>query len=169
MARVPKAKILSRADYEFFTGLQPDGGARWSRKIEDRGVVYEFPPGWVNRFIHPYAWQPCVVYYAPTNQYLMSNWGMGTDASEKWFTKPSYLGFWTAPQPWGPWKQVHEEQAWMPAKEASARAYQPHISPKWISPDGRSFWLIWTDFQPATTSHPSYYAFNLQKVEVTLG
>jgi hypothetical protein len=164
MARVPTSRILQRPAYEFFAGMLPAGDAKWTKRIEDRAVVYQFPSGWVNKLVHPYSWHPCVVYYAPTKQYLMANWGMGTDG-EKWFTKPSYLGFWTSPTPWGPWTQIHEETAWTPANDAGARAYQPQISPKWISPDGKTFWLVWTDFQPPGT----YYAFNLQKVGVTLG
>ncbi len=167
MCRVRNDQILSRGEYEFFTGLRKDGSAQWSRQIADRGVVHTFPSGWVNRHVHPYAWHPSVVYYAPCDQYLMANWGIGTDDTGNWFTKPSYLGFWTAPAPWGPWTQVHEETAWTPAGDVNARAYQPQIAPKWISPDGRSFWLVWTDYQLLNERRP-YYAFNLQKVEVTI-
>ena len=167
LCRVPRDEILDRAAYEFYVTRRPDGGARWSRQIEERGIVHSFPPGRVNRFIHPYAWHPSVVYYAPCDQYLMANWGMGCDAAGNWFGKPSYLGFWTAPAPWGPWTQVHEEEAWTPAGDPAARAYQPQIAPRWIRPDGRSFWLVWTDFQLVNQARP-YYCFNLQQVEVLI-
>jgi hypothetical protein len=98
----------------------------------------------------------------------MANWGMGCDPQgNEWFRKPSYLGLWTAPRPWGPWQQIHEETAWTPAGDANARAYQPQIAPKWIAADGSSFWLVWTDFQQVGGSRP-YYAFNLQKVAVVI-
>ena len=129
-------------------------------------MVCGFPSGWVNRLLHPYAWHPSVVYGAPWEQYLMVNWGMGCTEDGWWFGRPSYLGFWTAPKPWGPWTQVHEETAWAPGGDAAARAYQPQIAPKWIAPDGGAFWLVWTDFQEVESRRP-YYAFNLQKVEVT--
>lgn len=167
LCRVPKSALLQRRAYQFFAGRGRDGSARWSPRIEEREPVHTFPAGWVNRFIHPYAWHPSVVYYPPCGLYLMANWGMGCDAEGNWFGKPSYLGFWTAPQPWGPWTQVHEETAWTPAGDAGARAYQPQISPKWISADGRSFWLVWTDFQ-VIDGKRAYYAFNLQKVEVSI-
>jgi len=147
MFRVPKAHILHRDAYEYFAGLASDGSAEWSKDIAARAPVHTFPRGWVNTLMHPYAWHPSVVYNAPLGLYMMSNWGMGTGADGKWFGKPSYLGFWTAPKPWGPWTQVHEETAWTPAGDAGARAYQPQIAPKWIAPDGKSFWLVWTDFQ----------------------
>ena len=166
MFRVPKGRILERRAYEFFVRRRPDGGADWSGRIEDRGVVHTFPSGWVNRHVHPYAWHPSVVYYAPLGLYLMANWGMGCGPGGEWFGKPSYLGFWTAPQPWGPWAQVHEETAWTPAADRGARAYQPQIAPKWIAEDGASFWLVWTDFQDIQDRGKPYYSFNAQQVEV---
>ncbi len=167
LCRVPRDHILDRRAYTFYAGLQRDGSPAWTPDIAERGIIHTFPAGWVNRFVHPYAWHPSVVYYPPTGEYLMANWGMGTDARGDWFTHPSYLGFWTAPEVWGPWTQVHEEQAWMPAADPGARAYQPQIAPKWIAGDGRSFWLVWTDFQVLDGQRP-YYAFNMQQVEARL-
>jgi hypothetical protein len=165
LCRVPKDRIRDRAAYEFFAGRQADGSATWTKAIEGRGIVHTFPAGWVNVHLHPYAWHPSVVYIAPLGLYLMANWGMGCTADSWWFGKPSYLGFWTAPEPWGPWTQVHEETAWMPGGDPHARAYQPQIVPKWIAADGRSFWLVWTDFQEIAGTLP-YYAFNAQRVKV---
>jgi hypothetical protein len=88
-----------------------------------------------------------VVYNEPLGIYLMANWGMATGDDGYWFARPNYLGFWTSPTPWGPWTQIHEEESWTPHGDQDARCYQPQISPKWIAPDGKSFWLVWTDFQ----------------------
>lgn len=166
MCRTAKDRILERGEYEFFVAHRPGGAAEWSKDIADRGIVHTFPEGWVNRLIHPYAWHPSVVYHAPFGVYLMANWGMGCAGNGEWFGKPSYLGFWTAPEPWGPWTQIHEEKEWTPAGDPNARAYQPQIAPKWIADDGGSFWLVWTDFQVVDDKRP-YYSFNLQKVEIT--
>jgi len=165
MFRVPKGRILDRCAYEFFAARSPDGSAKWVKDIGARGIVHTFPSGWVNAKIHPYSWHPSVVYNAPLGVYMMANWGMGCSPDGMWFGKPSYLGFWTAPQPWGPWTQIHEELQWTPAGDPASRAYQPQISPKWIAEDGRSFWLVWTDFQEID-GRRSYYSFNAQKVEV---
>lgn len=167
MCRVPRDRILERGAYEFFVSRRAGEGAHWSKRIEDRGCVHQFPSGWVNTQVHPYSWHPSVVYIAPLGLYLMANWGTGCDADGMWFDKPSYLGFWTAPKPWGPWTQVHEEQQWMPVGQSSARAYQPQIAPKWIAADGRSFWLVWTDIQKIDGKMP-YYSFNAQKVELSV-
>lgn len=161
--RVPRQSVLDRSACAFFAG--GNGAIRWSADIRDRAVVHTFPAGWVNTHIHPYAWHPSVVYNAPLGVYMMANWGMGCDADGMWFGKPSYLGLWVADAPWGPWRQVHEESAWTPAHDPGARAYQPQIAPKWLAADGRSFWLVWTDFQLVDGKRP-FYAFNMQKVRV---
>lgn len=171
LARVHRDHILDRAQYEYFGALNADGTAQWRRDIHARGVVHTFPRGWVNWAVggahsgHPYAWQPSVVYNRALNTYMMFNWGIGVDQGGDWFTKPSYLGFWTAPAPWGPWTQVHEETAWTPSNDQNARCYQPQISPKWIAADGKSFWMVWTDFQLVGDQRP-YYAFNCQQVKL---
>jgi len=165
MFRVRKDRILNRSAYEFFASRNHDGSANWSSDINARGVVCTFPSGWVNTRVHPYSWHPSIVYNAPLGVYMMVNWGMGCAANGMWFGKPSYLGFWTAPRPWGPWTQVHEETAWTPMGDVYARTYQPQISPKWIAKDGKSFWLVFTDFQEIDGERP-YYCFNCQKVEI---
>lgn len=147
MFRVPKDKLLDRRSYEYFAGNAK--GAKWTNDINGREVVHTFPQGWVNKLMHPYAWQPSVAYNAPLGLYMMANWGLGSTPNGMWFGKPSYLGFWIAKTPWGPWTQIHEETEWLPAGDRNARAYQPQIAPKWIAPDGKSFWLVWTDFQGA--------------------
>jgi hypothetical protein len=169
LCRAPRERLLDRSAYQFFTGQGLAGAAEWSPDIAERGVLHEFPPGWVNTWVHPYAWHPCVVYYPATAEFLMANWGMGCGPSGEWFGKPSYLGFWTARHPWGPWTQVHEELAWTPDHDPLARAYQPQVAPKWVAPDGRSFWLVWTDYQQVPGGGRPYYAFNAQQAEVTLG
>lgn len=165
LCRVPKRQIPERGAYEFFVKRQGNGSAEWSPKMEDRGILHTFPAGWVNTKVHPYSWHPSVVYFQPLGIYLMANWGIGCSPDGEWFGKPSYLGFWSAPEPWGPWTQVHEEREWTPAGDRNARAYQPQIAPKWIAADGRSFWLVWTDFQVIEGQRP-YYSFNMQKVEI---
>ncbi len=193
MFRVPRDRILSRGAYEYFAGTR-DNGPVWTADIDARGIVCSFPRGWVNTTIHPYSWQPSVVYNQPLGVYMMANWGMGCAHDGSWFGKPSYLGLWVAPDPWGPWEQVHEETAWTPCDDQGARAYQPQIAPKWIAPDGKTFWLVWTDFQEdagAVTARRTgestalsatveeaidrmamlrpYYAFNVQRVDLEVG
>lgn len=191
MFRVPKTQVHNRRAYEFYAGTS--ARPAWTRDINSRSVVHTFPRGWVNKTLHPYAWHPSLAYNAPLNVYMMANWGMGCAPDGEWFGKPSYLGLWIAPKPWGPWTQVHEETAWTPGHDHAARAYQPQIAPKWIAADGKSFWLVWTDFQHTCELWPTidkayeaknhdgflqlmlksrdyrpYYSFNTQRVDLIL-
>lgn len=178
MFRVRKEQILHRKAYEFFAGRRKDGSARWTDNIAMRVPVHTFPAGWVNTNAHPYAWHPSVVYNAPLGAYIMANWGMGCSPDGAWFAKPSYLGFWSASTPWGPWTQIYEETSWTPGNDAKARAYQPQIAPKWISADGKSLWMVWTDYQKGNPMPKKYvtaeskqralpyYSFNAQRVDI---
>lgn len=199
MLRVAKDQILNRKSYEYFAGLSARGGARWSAILKDRAVVHTFPEGWVNKAAHPWAWIPSVSYNAPLGLYMMANWATapGPAPKEEWFKGPSYLGFWISPNPWGPWTQVYENRSWTPGGDPAARCYSPVIAPKWIAKDGKSFWLVWTDYQEilneeeyqeirsreiikkldlATKAHTyarlfkfvrPYYCINIQRVDVT--
>ncbi len=168
MFRVPKGDILDTSAYEYFVAHGANGDAEWTHDIAARGVVHTFPSGWVNTGIHPYSWHPSVVYNAPLGVYMMLNWGMGCAEDGAWFGKPSYFGMWTAPQPWGPWTQVFEDDAWTPEDDPAACAYQPQILPAWIADDGLSFWMVHTDFRPPTDER-TFYSFNCQRVDILTG
>ena len=164
LCRTPRDKICERSVYEFFVAADNDGSARWSSDVRDRCPLLTFPNGWVNRHVHPYAWHPSVVYNQPLGVYMMANWGIGVDDDGNWFAAPSYLGFWTALHPWGPWTQIHEQTKWLIAGDTMGRNYQPQISPKWLAEDGKSFWLVFTDFRNG--GKKPYYSFNCQKVRI---
>jgi hypothetical protein len=145
MFRVEKDKIRDREAYEYFVEVQRDGSARWTRDISERGVVHTFPTGLEPKAFPFGVWLPSVVYNAPLGIYMMANCsGIGGDCV---VPDPTYLGFWIARHPWGPWTQIHEEAAWTPGRDPHARATGPQIAPRWLAEDGRSFWLVWTDVQ----------------------
>jgi hypothetical protein len=151
MFRVPTSRILAPGAYEFYNGMKPNEKACWSTDIRERGIVHEFPLGWVVT-PHPQeclaqSWLPSVVYNCVLNVYIMACSGVGRAPDGSWFGRPSYLGIWTSSNPWGPWAQVYEDTAWTPGDDQKARCYSPQISPKWIAADGRSFWLVWSDYQ----------------------
>ncbi len=153
MFRVEVEQILNRRAYRYFGGRRGDGSARWVKDVRDRAVVHTFPRGWVNRTnLFPgdlvvESWLPSVIYNEPLGLYLMASAGVGCAPDGTEFGKAGYLGFWVSDTPWGPWRQIHEESAWTPGKDVAARAYAPQIAPKWIAPDGRSFWLVWADLR----------------------
>ncbi|SLJ94923.1 DUF4185 domain-containing protein [Novosphingobium mathurense] len=151
--RVGIEEILDRRAYRFFAGIQPDGTPLWSPVLDDRQPVHVFPRGWVNSTnLFPgdlvvETWLPSIVFNEALDAYMMVSAGNGCADDGTEFGKPSYLGFWISETPWGPWRQVHEERAWTPGGDPQSRAYSPQISPKWMSDDGKSFWLVWTDLK----------------------
>ena len=192
MCRVPKARILDREAYEFFAGLKSDDSGSWTKDINARAVVHTFPGGWVNSTGVPHAWQPSVAYIAPLDLYLLANWGNGIAPDGAGFVKPCYIGFWSAQNPWGPWTQIHEANAWTPGNDPGSRAYMPIIAPKWIAKDGKSFWIVWSDLQRKASKEEleqlrkessqmsardrvqamrrimPYYGFNTQRVDLVI-
>lgn len=160
MFRVPKDSLLEHHAYEYYVSRGNNGEAKWSKNIDDRRPVHVFPEGYVNKLKHPYSWHPSVVYNKGLGLYMMANWGVGTDSTGYWFTRPSYLGVWIAEKPWGPWKQIHEDKAWFPpGGTKEGQCYQPQIMPGWIAEDGKSFWLAWTQY-------PKGYYFQVQRVDI---
>lgn len=177
LARVPRGEVGTRDAWEYFQQHEGDGAA-WTRDIHQRGVVHEFPEksskghyfGW-------YSWLPSVVWNEPLGVYLMVNGGTygGRDmtASDKdyfdaWMhTETGSLGFWWADKPWGPWKELFYDEYWI-ADDAANRTYQPKLSPKWISEDGRQMTLIWSDAQKNDQgrSHTVHYTWNQMRITI---
>jgi Domain of unknown function (DUF4185) len=170
MFRVPKTSVLDRDAYEFFSGLAADGSATWTSDIAKRAPVHVFPPGWVSNRMPgaaPAGWWVSAVYNQPLGVYMLAASGTGLGPTGGWFGKPSYLGFWTARTPWGPFTQIHEELAWTPEGELASRAFQPQIPPKWISNDGTSFWLVWSDYGlKPTDNDPKVFNRDKEVIEV---
>lgn len=149
--RVRADRVADRAAYRFFAGRRGDGSARWSPDIAERQPVHTFPRGWVNYTnLFPgdlvvESWLPSVTWNEGLGLYMMASAGIGCAPDGTEFGKPSYLGFYVADHPWGPWRQIHEDMVWAPGGDTAARAYAPQIAPGWVAPDGKSFWLVWAD------------------------
>jgi hypothetical protein len=188
MFRVPTRRLLERQAYEYFAGMGGDGEARWSKEIDAREVVHTFPSGLVP-IAWPLSWLPSIAYNNALGIYMMA--ACSGIPSTCVVSNPTYFGVWVSRCPWGPWRQIHEEKTWTPGGDAASRATSPVIAPKWIAPNGRSFWLVWTDVQNATDedvlasllekqrsyagwietrerwgkAHP-YFGFNTQRVDL---
>jgi hypothetical protein len=148
MLRVPKQRVMDRSAYEFFAGRSQEGTATWTQDISRRAPVHTFPLGWVSGKMlggEPCGWWTAAVYNPALNLYMLVAQGTAQGVTGGWMGKPSYLGVWVSQTPWGPFEQVHEEEAWTPENDPYCRGFAPQIPPKWIAPDGKSFWLVWTD------------------------
>lgn len=125
LARVPKQRLTDRTAYEFFAGTDAHGQPKWSRQIADRGAVLSY---------RGLCYRTSASYYAPFRRYLLCQILFSED--------PRFaggLGIYDAPEPWGPWTTVYFTPLWDvgPGETAS-------IPTKWISPDGKSFWLVFS-------------------------
>lgn len=177
LARVPKDKIGFRDEWRYFKDYN-NGEPKWTSNIEDRGYVYSFPDktsdgdyfGW-------YSWLPSVVWNPGLKLYIMVDGGTcagpGMSDSDKdyyngWMhTRSGSLGFWYSKNPYGPWKQFYYKEYWT-ADNPKNLTYQPKLSPKWISEDGKEMILIWSDAMKNKEgrSHTVNYKWNQMKITI---
>ena len=154
LARVPKNHIADRSSYEFFEQMKPAAEPVWTADIHRRGAIHSFPDnyGW-------YSWLPSVVYNPGSKLYIMASGGTGMSGSGM-HELPASLGIYCADKPWGPWKELHYTDEWTADKPGN-RLYQPKLSPKWISHDGRQMVLIFSD---ASDNWGQRYRWNQQRM-----
>lgn len=177
LARVEKQRLGQRDAWQYFVRYE-DGEPVWTPDIQQRGPAYVFPTtneagdtfGW-------YSWLPSVVWNEGLGLYIMVNGGTCaghgmTDADEDYFhrwmhNKTGSLGFWYAHQPYGPWQEFFYTDAWT-VDDPGNLTYQPKLSPKWISEDGRQMVLIWSDAMKddAGRSHTVNYKWNQMNVTI---
>jgi hypothetical protein len=165
LARVQKENILDRTEYEYFQERTPDGGAIWAKNdIEARGAVHVFPEGW-----GWYSWSPSVVWNEALGLFVMAaggsqKQGTGDPMDSFMHYETGSLALLSAENPWGPWEQFHYEEAWSGDSEDN-RLYEPQLSPKWITDDGRTMYLVYSD---ARDRHSTNYHWNMQKITLNV-
>ena len=175
MARVPRDKVTDRNSYEFFKKLNPDGSVEWTKNIRERGTVYTFPRKIDNDYFGWYSWLPSVVWNEGLGMFIMVTGGTyagytldTTEYYHSWMhTKTGSLGFYYAKTPWGPWRQFFYNPYWT-VDSSDNRTYQPKLSPKWISEDGKEMVLIWSDAMKNAQgkSHTVNYRWNHMKIRI---
>ena len=82
-------------------------------------------------------------------------------------TESGSLGLWYSENAYGPWTQFHYLEYWT-VDDASNRTYQPKLSPKWISEDGKKMTLIWSDAMKNEQGkfHSINYVWNQMEIEI---
>lgn len=129
MARVHKDKLRERREYEFLVQVNEDGEASWTRKIAERGAVFEHPGR---------CYRGGMTYNAGLKRYL---WCQTLPES----THPDGprfqggFGIYDAPQPWGPWTTLYFTETWDVGPGESSS-----IPTKWISSDGRTIQMVFS-------------------------
>ncbi len=160
MARVMKENILDKNKWEYFVKTKEDGDAEWvAGDISKRGIVHTFPEGWGF-----YSWSPSVVWNEKLGLFIMAV--AGTQKPGTGGVLEDYMHYETAglmmlysETPWGPWHQFYWDESWDVGNPEN-RAYLPQLSPKWISDDGKSMYMVFSDCTQGYTIH---YKWNMQK------
>jgi hypothetical protein len=132
LARVPKDSIEKRSAYEFFTGINRRG-ALWSKDIADRKAVFADVDAIVRSRIAAMYHPGLDRYFITTQHNDNAGWGL-----------------YEASNPWGPWKTIsYYENCW---KDCHMK-FTWILTQKWLSLDGRHFWVIFS-------GHPEYDSYN---------
>lgn len=166
LARVRKEHLLERTKWEYFVRHTNNGGADWvAGDISQRGDAHLFPGGWGF-----YSWLPSVIWNEKLGLFIMAcagtqRPGTGDPLETYMHHEPACLKFLWARNPWGPWHQFYCDEVWY-GDHKDNRTYLPQISPKWISPDGKSMYLVYSD---AGYSYGKNYRWNCQRFTLLFG
>lgn len=135
LARVAKDKLFAgREAYEWFAGMDASQ-PRWG-SLSEKKCVLENPDGT--------GWCLSAVYNHGIKRYLL--------ATEHTASHAGLMALFDAPEPWGPWTTV---RYWRPdepfgsTRSGSKLDWDNNVfffsfAPKWFSPDGRNFTLVFT-------------------------
>jgi CubicO group peptidase (beta-lactamase class C family) len=141
MARVNKQHLREKDAYEYFAGVDASGNAKWSHDIAQRGMVFNYP-GHCERLDAAYC--PALKRYL-----LTVSFGQG----KGW-------GLFDAPSPVGPWTTAFITHDW-----GLGDTHGYRLSTKWMSPDGKSMWLV---FSGRDHDGLIFDAFCARKMSLTL-
>jgi len=176
LARMKSSEVEKRDAWEYFSSWNGNVPV-WTKDINKREPVHVFPESnAAGEYFGWYSWLPSVVWNKGLGLYIMVNGGTYagrgmTNSSEDFYsgwvhTKTGSLGFWYSENPYGPWKQFFYTDYWTIDEEN--RTYQPKLSPKWISEDGKKMILIWSDAMKNEEGKfwTKHYLWNQMEIEI---
>jgi CubicO group peptidase (beta-lactamase class C family) len=128
LARAPKDRVRDRSAWEFYAGDS------WTQDIAACRPVLRFPRR---------CERSDAVYNPGLKRYLLA---VGYGHTGGW-------GIFDASEPWGPWSIAFHTESW--GLPFATHGYR--LPAKWISPDGRTMWLVFTGLK-------TYDAFCVRKM-----
>ena len=90
------------------------------------------------------------------------------DYYDSWMhTRTGSLGFWYSENPSGRWHEFYYTNYWT-VDDPGNLTYQPKLSPKWMSEDGKEMVLIWSDAMKNKQgrSHTVNYKWNQMGIRI---
>ncbi len=155
LARVPKASILDRSSWEFYSGFKEDSPI-WTSDIkkrvpvlQDDRVLFRDSSSEPNHLT--VLSQGSVVYNEPLNRFLYTSWTEYT------------FEFYEAAHPWGPWKLfMSKDFGEYPWSNTHNGGYAATIPSKFISSNGKTMYVQSNTFMGGVNN----YNFSLRKLVV---
>jgi hypothetical protein len=129
LIRAPADAIESPSAYEVFSGT-PESPA-WSADMGDRRPVYTDPSAATANG----AGHTVVTYFPPLGRFILT--AHHRDDVGQWSIHEG-------PTPWGPWTEVDRYSDWCGFGGSQTEMLPIYIAPKWISSDGREFWIAFS-------------------------
>ena len=149
VGRVPREKIanLDPKDWEFVHGFDDNNAPIW--KSRDDYALYTFrAPGRTG--------VGGVHYLQGIDRYITPQWhypGLNETVQPEEWSNHSRFELWEGPTPWGPWTLFHTQDF------EPQGYYNPTIPSKFISADGKKFWIFCAgDFRAPNSP---YYTLNM--------
>ena len=151
LGRVSRGLIerLDPDDWEFVHGFDEKGQPIWRPRHDNALYIFRSPGRASMTGIH---------HVAPLDLYIMPQWHYPQldDPKRRW--KVTRWEFYQAPAPWGPWTLFHTQDF------EPQGFYNPSIPSKFISDDGRKFWIFvagdFTDYKEPK----NFYGLNVLPV-----
>jgi len=156
LGRVRKDRIgrLDGSDWEFVHGFDERRQPIWRPRYDYALYIFRAPGRTSMTGIH---------YIQGLDLYILPQWHYpDLDDPARRFAR-TRLEFYQSPAPWGPWTRFHQQdfqpQSW----------YNPCIPGKFVSRDGKKFWLfVAGDFLGAGKPAHTYYALWMVPVELEI-
>ena len=146
-------KRLEASNWEFIVNWE-DGEPVWGPRHDTARLIFWRRDGASMTGIH---------HIEPLGLYIMPQWyHTHLEVPEKRW-KATCFELYQAPKPWGPWEMFHtqrfEPEGW----------YNPYIPNKFISDDGKRFWMFVAGDWTTAGKPDGYYKLFMMPVEVEAG
>jgi hypothetical protein len=163
MGRVPRERLprLDPNDWEFIHGFDKEFKPVWRPRHDNAWYVFRNPGRTSQAGVH---------YIGPLDTYVLPQWYYTEPLSStpapsiRWVRrwKATCFELYQAPAPWGPWTLFHSQHF------EPEGYYNPAIPAKFISADGRKFWLFASGWPFGAPSGGKSEEYRLQMFPVTI-
>jgi hypothetical protein len=144
---------LDPEDWEFVHGFDDKGQPIWRPRHDNALYIFRSPGRASMTGIH---------YIAPLDLYIMPQWHYPRldDPKRRW--QVTRWEFYSAPALWGPWTLFHTQDF------EPQGFYNPSIPSKFISEDGRKFWIFVAGDFTAYQESTNFYGLNVLPVTLEI-